>query len=220
MTSSGWTERFAGLAGLPAGLRAELEQRSSVIRAPKGATVFSPGQSADHLLLMLSGTVRVHQTSESGREIVLYRVEAGESCVLTTACLLGQDEYPAEGVAETDVEAVAIPRGAFDDLLSRAPGFRRFVFGVYAQRIADLFRVIDDVAFGRIDIRLAERLLALSHGGAEVHTTHQNLAVELGSAREVISRQLQEFQRRGWIQQARGLIHIEDRPALARLCAQ
>ena len=99
------------------------------------------------------------------------------------------------------------------------PAFRDFVFAAYARRITDLFRVIDDVAFGRIDMRLADRLIALSGGGHDLHVTHQQLATELGTAREVVSRQLTEFQRRDWIRQSRGQIDLLDRAALARLAA-
>lgn len=217
MNDAGWTGRIAGLARLPRDLRADLDLRCQVVRLPAGTMVFAPGQAADHLLLMLQGTVRVSQLSESGREIVLYRVEAGDSCVMTTACLIADQEYPAEGMAETDIEAVAIPRAVFDDLAARSAEFRAFVFRAYAQRITDLFRIIDEVAFGRIDIRLAQRLLALAGEGGELRITHQQLATELGTAREVVSRQLQEFQRRGWIAQSRGAVTIRDRAALAAL---
>lgn len=214
-----WIDRFQGLASLDPPLRERLVARSRIVRAPAGQVIFGPGKTPDTLLLLLSGTVRVQQTSESGREIVLYRVEAGQSCVLTTACLLAHEDHAAEGIAETDVEAVALPKAVFDDLMARSGDFRSFVFTAYARRIADLFRVIDDVAFGRIDMRLAQRLSAMAHGGADVKATHQQLATELGTAREVISRQLQEFQRRGWIAQSRGAITIEDAAALAALAA-
>ncbi|MEM1044934.1 MAG: Crp/Fnr family transcriptional regulator [Pseudomonadota bacterium] len=214
-----WIDRFDGLADLTPELRAELEARSAVVTLPQGRIAFAPGHSPENMLLLLSGTVRVYQVSEGGREIVLYRVESGESCVLTTACLLSHEDYAAEGVAESDVEAVAIPRSLFDDLLARSKTFRTFVFAAYSQRIVDLFRVIDQVAFGRIDIRLAERLTALARGRSEVRTTHQQLASELGTAREVVSRQLQEFQRRGWITQSRGAIGLADPGSLQHLAA-
>jgi len=212
-----WIDRFKGLVSLAPDIRETLVSRSTVVRVPAGQVIFGPGKSPDNLLLLLSGTVRVHQTSESGREIVLYRVEAGQSCVLTTACLLAHEDYTAEGMAETDVEAIAIPRAVFDDLLVRSPDFRNFVFTAYSRRITDLFRVIDEVAFGRIDMRLAQRLSAMARTGREVKATHQQLATELGTAREVVSRQLQEFQRRGWIAQSRGTITIEDPGSLAEL---
>ena len=212
-----WIDRFQGLASLPADIRDRLVARSTVVRVPAGHVIFGPGKSPDNLLLLLSGTVRVHQTSETGREIVLYRVEAGQSCVLTTACLLAHEDYTAQGEAETDVEAVAIPRAVFDDLMAQSGDFRSFVFTAYSRRITDLFRVIDDVAFGRIDMRLAARLTALAGGKREVKVTHQQLATELGTAREVVSRQMHEFQHRGWIGQSRGTVLIEDAQALAGL---
>jgi CRP/FNR family transcriptional regulator len=217
--AQGWIDRFPALDGLSADLKQVLAARSAVVRAPRGTRIFGPGQAPDHLLLSLSGTVRVQQTSESGREIVLYRVDAGQSCVLTTACLLAQQDYMAEGIAETDVEAVAIPRATFDDLVSRSHAFRSFVFEAYGKRIADLFRIIDDVAFGHVDVRLADRLLVLAGAGDTLRVTHQQLAAELGTAREVVSRQLTEFQKRGWITQARGCITLADRSALSRLAA-
>ena len=183
---------------------------------PAGTRVFEVGQHAQNMLLLLSGTVRVQQVSDTGREIFLYRVHAGESCILTTACMLADEDYAAEGIAETDIEAVAIPRTAFDDLTARSTTFRTFVFRAYSRRIADLFALIDDIVFQRIDVRLAERLLQLATDNT-IHATHQALAVELGTAREVISRTLAEFHRRGWVETARGEICIVNRKALENL---
>lgn len=208
-----WIDRFAGLKSLPPEVAQALVAGSRVVQLPAGARVFEPGQQADNLLLLLSGTVRVQQRSDTGREVFLYRVHAGESCVLTTACMLAEEDYSAEGLAETDVEAVAIPRRVFDDLAGRSQDFRSFVFRAYSRRIADLFGLIDDIVFQRLDVRLAERLLSLAQGDG-VQATHQMLAVELGTAREVVSRTLGEFQKRGWIEQARGAIRILDRGGL------
>lgn len=217
MSAPDWSTRLAGLTGLDSALRADLVRRSRFVRLSAGCTAFAAGQEAANLLFVLSGTVRVSQTSESGREVVLYRVEAGESCIMTAACLMGDAPYLAEGIAETDVEAVAIPRAVFDDLAARSAAFRAFVFAAYAQRMLDLFQIVDEVAFGRVDIRLAQRLIALARGADVLHITHQQLAAELGTAREVISRQLQDFQRRGWVSQARGMISLADPAALAGL---
>lgn len=217
--SQTWIERFPGLEALPADVAETLVTRSRLVEVPRGTRIFGSGKAPDDLLLLLDGTVKVQQVSESGREIVLYRVDAGQSCVLTTACLLAHEDYAAEGIAETDIVAVAIPRLTFDDLLSRSQAFRTFVFRAYAQRITDLFHIIDDVAFGRIDVRLAGRLLALAREGDHVQATHALLATELGTAREVVSRQLTEFQKRGWVASGRGEITLTDRAALARLAA-
>lgn len=212
-----WIETFKGLSRLPGDIRAELEEGSQIVSVPAGTQVFAPGQSADNLLLLLDGTVRVQQKSDTGREVFLYRVHAGESCVLTTACMLAFEDYSADGIAETDVKAVAIPRGTFDGLVARSPVFREFVFSAYSRRITDLFTLIDDIVFQRMDVRLAARLLELSDDEGRVQATHAVLATELGTAREVISRTLSEFQRRGWIEQSRGQVRLIGRSGLDRL---
>ncbi len=212
-----WIDRFEGLKRLPPDLRQALIDGSQVVEVPAGTQVFAPGQSADNLLLLLDGTVRVQQKSDTGREVFLYRVNAGESCVLTTACMLAFEDYSADGIAETDVRAVAIPRATFDELAARSPVFRDFIFKAYSRRITDLFTLIDDIVFQRMDVRLAARLLELAGEGGVVHATHQVLANELGTAREVISRTLSEFHRRGWVEQSRGEVRLVGRSGLERL---
>ena len=217
MGSPDWISNFPGLRKLEPSIAKPLIETSKVVRLPAGTRIFGPGQAPDAFLLLISGTIRVQQVSDAGREIVLYRVSAGESCALTTACLMGYEDYQAEAIAETDVEAVAIPRATFDDLIARSPEFRRFVFTAFSHRVTDLFRIIEDVAFSRVDVRLAQRLLELANTNGHVDLTHQQLAAELGTAREVISRQLNEFQRRGWISTSRGAIDISRADALRLL---
>lgn len=214
-----WTIDFAGLARLEAPVRETLLQKSAIVAMPAGSVIFGPGKPPEHLMLLLAGRVRVQQVSETGREIVLYRVEAGQSCVMTTACLLAYQDYAAEGIAETDLRAAAVPRPIFDELIARSGTFRSFIFTAYAKRITDLFMVIEEIAFQRLDIRLAQKLLDLARGDALLAVTHQQLAAELGTAREVVSRQLGEFQRRGWVGQGRGALDLIDRAGLERLAA-
>jgi CRP/FNR family transcriptional regulator len=209
-----WIERFEGLSRLEEPLKSSLVERSRIVTIPEGTVIFGPGKAPENLILLLDGTVRVQEVSDTGREIVLYRVHAGESCVLTTACLLAYEDYAAEGIAETDVSAVAIPRTLFDELIATSAEFRRFVFSAYSRRITDLFMVIQEVAFGRVDVRLAQKLVELAGGRDTIRATHQQLATELGTAREVVSRQLQEFHRRGWVTAHRGHVTIEDPAAL------
>lgn len=221
MTSAtNWTARISGLGDLEADARQTLESAGRVVRLAKGSRVFGPGQTPTGYVLLLEGDIRVSQISESGREIVLYRVLPGESCALTTACLLGGEDYNAEAVAETEIEAVTIPRATFDELIARSAAFRRFVFAAFSQRMSDLFKLVDEVAFQRIDVRLAHKLLELAGNGSDLAMTHQQLATELGTAREVISRQVHELQRRGWIASGRGSVRLMDRQALQRLAAE
>ena len=215
-----WMEAFPGLASLGSDLRDTLISRSRVIELPAGSRIFGPDQAPENFLLLLDGSIRVQQISEGGREIVLYRVAAGESCALTTACLLSYEDYPAEAIAETDIRAVAIPRATFDELIARSAEFRRFVFTAFSVRVTHLLRVIDDVVFARLDIRLAERILRLAGAGDRVAVTQQQLASELGTAREVVSRLVNEFQRRGWLTIQRGGLELADQAAIARLAAE
>lgn len=212
-----WVERFPGLSRLEPPNKKLLASRSVIVNVPNGTTLFGPGNSPENMLFLLDGTVRVQQVSETGHEIVLYRIHAGQSCVLTTACLLAYEDYAADGIAETTVQAAAVPRDVFDDLVAQSKSFRDFVFAAFSKRITDLFRMIDEVAFQRLDVRLADKLVSLAGDESIVRTTHQKLSVELGTAREVVSRQLQEFQRRGWIEQSRGCVNLLDMTQLKKL---
>ena len=217
LTNPSWRMKFPGLGGISDKVSDILDKRARTVSLKQGVQIFGPGRPAENLLLLISGTVRVQQLSEAGREIVLYRVHTGESCVLTTACLLAFEDYSAEGIAETDIEAILIPREDFDELMAISKEFRAFVFEAYSKRITDLFLVIEEIAFKRIDIRLAQKLLELRSDDTTLRLTHQQLAVELGTAREVISRQLKEFERRGWLSLGRGAIELTDIPAITQL---
>lgn len=214
MSRTDWTERFQGTKALPRHVRDRLVEVALVRSHPKGYQVFGPTNVPDSLFFLYEGTIRVSQTSGSGRDIVLYRVDAGESCVLTTACMLAEEAYNAEGIAESDITVVVLPKISFDRLVAEEPAFRTFVFAAYSRRLIDLLRVVDDVAFGRIDVRLAARLLALAGGDREIVATHQQIASELGTAREVISRVLHDFQKRELIAQSRGRIELVDKQTL------
>lgn len=217
VTDALWVDRFPGLSRLEDATKATLMAHSEILTFPAKTVVFGPDKLPENMLFLLEGTVRVQQVSDTGREIVLYRINAGESCVLTTAYLLAFKDYTAEGIAETTLQAAAIPRDIFDDLVASSKSFRDFVFTAFSKRITDLFRMVDDVAFQRIDVRLAQRLIALAAGTDHVQTTHQKLSVELGTAREVISRHLQDFQRRGWIMQSRGTVTLTDVAMLQKM---
>ncbi|SDH73811.1 Crp/Fnr family transcriptional regulator [Roseospirillum parvum] len=214
---------FPSLQGIDAAARHRLETAGTLVRLPAGSRLFGMGSPCQGYLMVLAGSVRVQKVGESGREIVLYRVEAGQTCVLTTACLLTGADYDAEGIAETEIEGVMLSDGTFQALLAGSAPFRACVFGAFAARLSDLLELVEDVAFGRLDVRLAQALtrgLAEAAAASSLKTTHQDLASELGTAREVISRQLKEFERRGWVALGRGRIELLDPAALRRLAAQ
>ncbi len=220
MQTPAWLDAFPDLRSIKDPAWQAAAHQSQLIEVPAGAAVFRDGDHCQAYLLVIRGVVRVQKVSESGKEIVLYRVEDGQSCVLTTSCLLSHDPYQAEAVTETPVQAVAIPAPAFQQALAESSGFRNFVFASYGQRITGLLMLIDAVAFGRMDARLAQRLLELADSDQTTRATHQALARELGTAREVVSRLLKDFERRHWVQLQRGQVVIRDREALQALAIQ
>ena len=181
-----------------------------------GEAAFKPGDPCRGFLLVAEGSIRVQMLTEDGREIVLYRISHGDTCVLTTSCLLGGVSYPAEGIAESAVRAIVLPLSGFQHALAHSEEFTRFVFSSFGSRLSDLVVLVEEIAFGRVDRRLAQRLLDLAESPARVSLTHQQIAVELGTAREVVSRLLKEFEHRGWVALHRGHIELLDRGALVR----
>lgn len=205
---SNWVSSFPGLANVDDDVGKALLSSGQLIEVPEGTTVFQPGSECGNYLFLVDGTVRVQMVAENGREIVLYRVSGGQTCVMTTACLLAHQNYGAEGVAETDIVAVGISDPVFRRLLGTSEAFREFVFSAYGERLADLMVLVEEVAFRRLDLRLADFLLKHMGDDGIIASTHQALAVELGSVREVVSRVLKEFERQGWVKLSRGQVTV------------
>ena len=188
-------------------------------RVPAGTVMFSQHAPCGGFPLVLSGTVRVLQRYPNGRELQLYRVRPGESCLLSGSCLLSDANYDATGIAETEVDLVVLPPPVFHRLLAEDDAFRRHVFASFGTRLAEVMQMVEAVAYQRLDQRLAKLLLdgADEHGAVKV--THQALADSLGSVREMVSRLLSGFEDRQWVKLGRERVTIVDRAALANLAA-
>ena len=182
---------------------------------PADQIVFYPGAVCENYLLMLEGSIRAQLISENGREVSLYTVRSGDSCVLTTSCLLGNERYPAEGITEDKVKAFLFTAKDFQLAIHNSLFFRNFVFNNFAHRLANIIARMEDVVFGAIDKRLAIVLLKSSNN--TIKKTHQELASELGTAREVVSRHLKRFEAHGWVELARGSITVNDFDSLTQL---
>lgn len=206
--------RFPVLLQLPKEKLEKLLLESEARRVPAGGVLFDAGQPCRGFPLVLEGSVRVAKGSQGGREILLYRVEPGQACILSGGCLLGHSDYSARGVAEEDVTVLNIPPELFQSLMIESEPFRRFVFGMYGERLAEVMELVDEVAFRRLDQRLAQLLV---HRGPVIETTHQKLADELGSVREIVSRLLRGFESRGWVTLERERITVRDPRALVGL---
>jgi CRP/FNR family transcriptional regulator len=182
-----------------------------------GRVVFQVGSACHQYLLVTQGSMRVQLLADNGREVVLYRVNPGQSCVLTTTCLLGGERYPAEGITEDEVRVLTISAGNFGEALRQSDVFRRFVFANLGRRFADVIGRMQDIAFVTIDRRLATVLLSRAARDGKVSFTHQELAVELGTAREVVSRHLKHYEANGWVALRRGWLELLDLHALRHL---
>ena len=182
------------------------------VDVPDGTCLFRPGDDGRAFLIVESGSVRVEQTNSKGRTVVLYRVEPGDSCVLTTTCLLSGQPYAGYGYAEGNVKAAAMKADRFQGLLRSDRRFQELVFRRFATRIGELTDVIDDLLEHRTDLRLARWLAGRKT--SDIQITQQELAQELGTAREVVSRTLKSFETHGWIASGRGTLTILDALAL------
>lgn len=205
-----WVRQFPPLAKVSGPAWDDVLKEARIADIPAGETIYHVGDSCENYLLVLEGSVRVQMFSENGHEIVLYRVENGQSCIMTTSCLLARETYQAEAITESPIRAVIIPATAFEQALATLADFRQFVFTTYARRIADLLSLIKAIAFERMDVRLARFLLQQTADQSELHMTHQHIANELGTAREVVSRLLKEFERRSIIETHRGYLTIKN----------
>jgi CRP/FNR family transcriptional regulator, anaerobic regulatory protein len=210
-----WLDKFPELLKLEPEHQAELLATIQFKRLNEGDVAYYQGQACEAYVMCIEGRTRVFKTSESGRAILLYRVGPGETCVLTTSCLMADRSFPAESTAESDVLLAALPASIFHRLMKLSVQFRQFVMGNYGELLSSLIILVDEVAFTSLDQRLARRLLAQADNQGIVSTTHQQLALDLGSVREVISRHLEEWERIGWIHASRGNIKVLDRPALS-----
>lgn len=186
-------------------------------RLPKGAAAFVEGEPCRHVAFVVDGAIRVYKSSADGRELTLYHVTAGDSCVLMWASVLADARYGAQAVAVTDADVLLVPVAAFQDWMQRYDSVRRFVYEAFAQRLAAVMLLVDEVLFRHVDQRLASLLLQRTTSEAPVlSTTHERLALELGTAREVVSRILKSFEEDGAVRLFRGRIQVTDRKALAR----
>jgi CRP/FNR family transcriptional regulator len=204
------------LVGLPAGLEQEVAHNMRLLQLPAGSPVFSERDPCLGFPIVLSGRVRVSKALESGRELALYEVTPGESCVISTSCMLGAAPYGARGECATDAEIALIPRNTFDRLISEHRPFREEVLQVFAERILQLMELVESIGFMRLDRRLAAALLGK---GGKVEASHQEIAEQLGVSRESVSRLLKQFEQTGSVHLGRGEIEIADPAALRRIAA-
>ena len=198
------------LQGADESLKQELRQKAQFAKIPAGHDVFVDGDRVDGIALLLSGVVRVYKIGETGREITLYRFGLGQSCILSANAILSQKSFPAIATVEEDAEAVMIPADVFRTWVSKYDLWREFVFNLLSERLSTVMTVVDEVVFRRMDRRVASLLLNQAKVQNPMRITHQEIAAELGSSREVISRILEDFSKEELIESGRGTVEVLD----------
>lgn len=197
-------------------LNREFRDKAFYVNIPAGREIFAEGDEVEGIALILSGVVRVFKLGETGREITLYRFGEGESCVITAQAILNQKDFPAMAMVEKEAEAVMVPARSFREWIDRYPAWREFFFGLVSERLAKVMEIVDEVAFQRMDRRVAGLLLERAGENNAVSATHQEIANELGSSREVISRILEDFAGREMVTLGRGVIEAMDKEKLEK----
>ena len=210
-------ELYPVLGGLPSALFDGLLQPEAVMRLPAGTQVFAEHQPCQGFPLLIEGSIKVIKLASTGRELMLYRVQPGGSCIISSSCLLGHTDYNARGIAETPLTLLVLPLGAFSALMLKDAPFRDFVFHLFAERIGELMQLVEEVAFARLDQRLARLILARNE--TLLNVTHQQLADELGSVREIVSRLLKGFAAQGLVSLGREQLTVSDRTGLQKLAS-
>jgi len=187
-----------------------------------GVFLFQPGDSCNHFVLVTKGCVRVELLSTTGHQLLLYRINAGQSCVMTTACLMGSTSYTAQSVTESAVELLLLPANVFRGELDQTPDFRNFVFNGFADRLSAMMERTMELVSHSVDQRLAAALVEHSrrnNDNVSIELTHEQLAIEIGTSREVITRRLAQLEKSGLVKRLRGRIEILDLAALSQILA-
>jgi len=217
-------DRIPFFTAAPPDLRRALMEAATVVHLEAGAYFLREGDSCAHFAIVVSGRMRVFKLAETGQEITLYHVGAGDICPLNVSCILADGPVPAMARIEEDVEAIIVPAATFRLWMAEHESLRAFVFQTFSNRLGEVMSVVEEGAFRRMDQRLALHLegLILEVGGARasVETTHAEIAADLGTAREVVSRLLKEFERLGAIRLSRGRIGRRDAAILRRIASR
>ena len=204
----------------PAELRKSLTQEATVVHLEPGEYFLREGDTCAHFAVVVSGKLRVFKLGESGHEITLYHVGPGEACPLNVSCILSDRRVPAMAKVEEAVEAVVVPAATFRRWIAEHESIRKFVFQMFSSRLTEVMSLVEEIAFRRVDQRLAHRLsdLFIDDGArGSVEITHADLAADLGTAREVVSRLLKEFERIGAISLSRGKILLRNAAMLREM---
>lgn len=189
------------------GLLQDFVEAGQIVSLPRGHQLYWQGDACQGIAFMLSGAIRVYKSSESGREIALYEIVPGETCILNASCIIGRQGYPANAVTLADCRALLIAADTFRRLMERHEPLRVFIYALLGQRLAEIMELVEEVAFRRMDDRLRDYLLEKSTDGT-LRATHQVISSDLGTSREVVTRLLRDLEQRGEVHVSRNEITL------------
>lgn len=207
---------FPFLAGASEEVKELFLNSARIRKFDKDQILYMEGDSCDYLAMVLSGSVRVYKVAETGREITLYRVTSGECCFLTASCVMRDNNFPAIAIVEEELHAILIPSATVLQWVKYYDVWRDYIFSLMSNRLSDVASILNEIKFRRVDDRLAEYLLKQNTPDGAIKKTHQDIALELGTAREVVSRILKNFEKRGIVRLTRGTIRLLDLDKLAQ----
>jgi CRP/FNR family transcriptional regulator len=209
MDKKDFIEAFPLFRKAPEGLVGELISGSGFLTVPAGKQIYTEGDACTGIAFVLSGEIRVYKIGQTGREITLYEIGTGETCILNASCILSGMSYPANAVAVTDTNLLLVPSPQFRRLVAEHERMRDFVFTLLSRRLSGVMELVEEVAFGRMDVRLTDYLVEKSENG-RLEATHQKIANDLGTSREVVSRLLKDFERKNKVTLSRNVITLLD----------
>ncbi len=207
VTRESLTSLFRDFRDVPAPALDEVIAASKALALARGTVIYRPGDACKGIGFVLQGEVRVFRLGETGREITLYEIFPGETCILNASCLLSGSDYPAMAETLTDVHAMMVPAESFLRLMEEQRAVRKFVLSLFSERLSAIMELVEAVAFGRLDRRLEDYLLEKSQDGV-LRATHQVIANDLGTSREVVSRLLKDMEHRGKVRLSRSEITL------------
>ena len=209
MTTGEFVKAFPAFRSGPEALLKELLAVSRRQVVPSGTQIYHEGDVCSAIAFVLSGDIRVFKIGQTGREITLYEIGPGETCILNASCILSGRSYPANAVTLSDTVLFLVPSAEFRRLVSEHEKVRDFIFTLLSHRLTGVMELVEEVAFGHMDERLLDYLVEKSENN-RLETTHQKIANDLGTSREVISRLLKDLERKGRVELSRNAVALLD----------
>lgn len=188
-----------------------------VEKYPVGTMILEEGSRCKNMIFVLDGIIRVYKLSPEGKEITLYRIGNGETCVLSISCITGNTNYPAMAQVEEEVIVGIIPAQFYNELFLSEAACQQFIFNTISTRLQEVMLLIDEVVFKSMDTRLAAFILDKNDVEGKLNITHEKIAIELGTAREVVSRLLKDFENKNIVSLSRGKIIVKDKEFLNKI---